>query len=192
MKRRLQKLIIGITVISIVTPLPADIVAQWKLDEGSGTTANDSIGNHLGTLYGNPLPTWAAGYTGISPDTCVSLNPDVTNQYVGVDHSADLDFGISSDFSISAWIKTSYSLGNQRIVFKKNDLFEGYTLTVVATTGKARLNIKGVGQSSAVYVDSITTVTDGQWHHIVGVRDADANINMTALQGLKKMESECR
>src|SRR5262249_35143421 len=41
---------------------PADIVADWKFDEGLGTTANDSSGNrHTGTVVG---PTWTSGKSG--------------------------------------------------------------------------------------------------------------------------------
>jgi hypothetical protein len=41
----------------------AELVGQWKFDEGSGTTAYDSSGNgHDGTLVGGA--TWADGRFG--------------------------------------------------------------------------------------------------------------------------------
>ncbi len=145
--------------------------AHWSFD----SNAEDSEGNHDGTFNGNAIITTATGQHIVGAG---ALSLDGDNDYVQVGSSNDLNFGAAQDLSVSAWIKTSYSAGNQRIVFKKNDSFEGYTLTVVATTGKARLNVKGLGQSTATYVDSTTTVTDGQWHHLVGVRDADANIKI--------------
>jgi len=42
----------GQTVFTAVPPLPGSAVHQWKFDEGSGTTATDSIGSNDGTING--------------------------------------------------------------------------------------------------------------------------------------------
>ena len=53
-------LVIGTLLTSAVK---ADLVAYWRLDEGSGTTANDSTGNgNDGTFNGDPQ--WVEGYYG--------------------------------------------------------------------------------------------------------------------------------
>jgi arylsulfatase A-like enzyme len=39
----------------------AEIIAHWKFDDGSGTTAVDSANSNNGTLVGSPLPTWLSG-----------------------------------------------------------------------------------------------------------------------------------
>jgi len=54
------------------------LVSRWKLDETSGTTAEDSIGSHDGTLTNFPTPpTWTA--TGPSPLSYMTLYVDTTN-----------------------------------------------------------------------------------------------------------------
>lgn len=44
----------AIVFISIPCVAIGDLVAHWKLDEGSGSTAYDSAGSNDGTLYGDP------------------------------------------------------------------------------------------------------------------------------------------
>jgi len=47
----------------LTSAVRADLVAYWRLDEGSGTTANDSSGNgNNGTFNGDPQ--WVVGYLG--------------------------------------------------------------------------------------------------------------------------------
>jgi hypothetical protein len=63
MYRKLIWLISFILVLGLAVGASAELVGQWKLDEGSGTTATDSTGNgHDGALEGNPQ--WVDGYFG--------------------------------------------------------------------------------------------------------------------------------
>jgi len=63
MYRKLIWLISFVFVLGLAVSASAELVGQWKLDEGSGTTATDATGNgHDGTLEGNPQ--WVDGYFG--------------------------------------------------------------------------------------------------------------------------------
>ncbi|MCH7558910.1 MAG: hypothetical protein IIB56_15865, partial [Planctomycetes bacterium] len=54
-------LISFVLVMGLISDASAELVAHWKLDEVSGTTAVDATGNgHDGTLIGNPQ--WTDGY----------------------------------------------------------------------------------------------------------------------------------
>lgn len=72
-----------------------NLVAYWKFDEGSGTTAFDSTehANH-GTLVNGP--TWVEGYSGSG------LSFDGNDDYVEVPHSDVLT--ITDYITISAWV----------------------------------------------------------------------------------------
>ena len=73
-------------VMSIAGNASADLVAHWRFDETSGTTALDSSGNGLnGTLEGDPQ--WVAGAIGgaleFDGDDYVDFGaPDVFECYV--------------------------------------------------------------------------------------------------------------
>ena len=48
-----------VLVLSLASNASAELVARWKLDEGSGTITEDSKGDYDGTLYGDT--SWADG-----------------------------------------------------------------------------------------------------------------------------------
>jgi len=76
----------------------ADLVARWKLDEGSGTTAADATGNgHNGTLLNGPQ--WVDGHFG------KALKFAGSPQKVDVPFSAKLN--PADEFSVSVWANVS-------------------------------------------------------------------------------------
>jgi len=63
MCKRFSHVIALVLVLSLAGGAWADLVGHWKLDEGGGTTAQDSSGNgNNGTLQGAPV--WVAGVLG--------------------------------------------------------------------------------------------------------------------------------
>jgi len=84
-----------VLVLSITGNASADLVAHWRLDEGSGNTVYDSgtSGNN-GTFEGNPR--WVAGYYG----GAVEFDGVDDNIDCGNDDSLD----ITAEITLSAWI----------------------------------------------------------------------------------------
>lgn len=77
------------------------LVAYWKMDEGTGTVAQDSGLNGLDANLMSGA-SWANnGAPGLATDSSVSLN----NDYLQVADSQL--FNLSSGFTISAWVKPS-------------------------------------------------------------------------------------
>jgi len=73
----------------------AELVAWWKLDDGSGTTAFDSSGNgNDGVLEGDPQ--WVDGQLG------GALEGDGSGDYIRVPHSDSLD--ISDAVTVALWV----------------------------------------------------------------------------------------
>ncbi len=95
MYKKLICLISFVFMLSLAGNASADLVAHWKLDEGSGNTVYDSssYGND-GTFEGDPQ--WVAGYYG------AALEFDGTDDNIdcGNDHSLN----ITDEITLSAWI----------------------------------------------------------------------------------------
>jgi hypothetical protein len=69
------------------------MVSYWKFDEGSGSTAFDSIGGNHGTIHG---ATWVTG------KVKNALSFDGVNDYIEVSDSPSLD--IANAITIEAWV----------------------------------------------------------------------------------------
>lgn len=82
---------------------------------------------------------------------------------------------VSPNHTISAWVRTVNSVGYRRVVALPKGGGQHFSLNVnTPTTKKASIYFdKAEGGGGAVVANSAKDVTDGNWHHLVGV------INMT-------------
>jgi hypothetical protein len=78
------------------TSLASGLVAYWKLDDASGTSAADSIGSNTGTWNGTLGSQWTTGKIGGAG------NFNGTNNYVDVGNSAAIKPQLP--VTIAAWI----------------------------------------------------------------------------------------
>lgn len=137
----------------------AGLIAHWKFDEGSGTnTADSSLNSNTGTLNG---PAWGSGFDGNAL------------QFDGVDDSVTFGngpaLGGQTDFTVSAWIKTSGS--SDQLIVQQRDAggFNGQYAFRVNTNGT--LNFYVYGNSNYQFnFSTAATVNDGQWHYVAAVR----------------------
>ena len=91
-----------------------------------------------------------------------------------IQDSEVFDFG-QSNFSIEYWIKTSEST-NVKIINQWN--YSGSTTVWASSSFESKLSsnkfyARVSNGSSGVDVTSTTSVNDGDWHHIVFLRDGD-------------------
>lgn len=145
----------------------SDMIAHWKFDETSGTSAADSTGNgNTGTLTNSPAWQGTAGKRG------GAILLDGTNDYVtaGDINAAE---GIGA-ITVSTWVKHSVA-GETQHVYKSNcdgandswEIYSGYP----NTDGTAAFMI---GSSDGTISNSglgTTDTSDGSWHMLTGVYD---------------------
>ena len=79
MHRKLVFVLFFILVLSMSDRTSAELVAHWRLDDGSGAVAKDSAGDFDGTLQDGPL--WIQGVIGGAlwfdgTDDCVLIGSD--------------------------------------------------------------------------------------------------------------------
>ncbi|MHC4387804.1 MAG: LamG domain-containing protein [Planctomycetota bacterium] len=106
-------------------PCDANLVGWWKLDEDSGSDANDSSGNgHHGTIEVLDVNVWRVA--GRPNDVNYALDFDGGRVRV-LDHQ---DLRPLHQVSVSAWIKYSDEQSSGRVVAKGADDKETYQLEV--------------------------------------------------------------
>ena len=154
-------------------------VGEWKFDEKTGTTAQDTSGNGNNSSSFTGSPAWTQGKVGAALD----FGTESETKYVTVADNNQLDIG-TSDYTIEAWIKHGANLGSSwdaGIVDKYNGT-SGYAFTVrtnsdPSNAGKLNFIVRD-NPSTWVEVKSTSTVNDGQWHHVVASADRDTNVKI--------------
>lgn len=151
---------------------PTDLIAYWKLDEGTGTMAGDSTGNgHTGslvngtawsgttapTMFGNPA---AASFDGnndeiTAPDTLLGLG--MTN------------------FTVSTWVKADPGDGDRAVLGHFANPGPGYRGWGLYLYNTNRVNFFGYGTMGSNDTSHAATVLNSGWHHVSGVYSRSGN-----------------
>jgi len=159
MYRKLIFLVSFILMLGLVSSASAELVAHWRLDEGSGNTVYDAGPHGLnGTIYGDPK--WVAGKIG------GALEFDGNGDYV--DFGNDPVFDITEQITLAIWVNANdLNNGEHNCWLGKGDntyaikhqsgnnieffIYDGDWHSINYTTGLESLN--------------------GDWHHMAGTYD---------------------
>lgn len=147
-------------------------VLQWKLDEGTGSTAYDiSVNGNNGTLTNTP--TWTTGRYGNGVAFAGS------NQHIIRADDSDLDFIAADNFTISTWFRHTTASAQEAILAKHNATAGGYKILMEAD-GDITCAIDD--DSTWTPDDSATstaaTYDNNAWHHIACVKNANSSLTL--------------
>lgn len=153
-------------------------VAKWKMDEGYGTTANDS------SINANNLTLSTASWTN-SGKFGKAFN-GLTNVRLSRTDDADLDFLGDEDFSFSLWFKSDSATNpsaNEYLLEKGGNIATdaiGYAIyTSAASDG---LICFGIDDDSTSFpedsVCSTSDLYDNTWHHIVARKTGTTRLDL--------------
>ncbi|MBI4136714.1 DUF2341 domain-containing protein [Candidatus Roizmanbacteria bacterium] len=135
-------------------------VAEWFMDEGTGTSANDTTGNsNTGTLgSGNSAPVWSSGIQGNS------LKFDGINDIVS---ATDSDSFTGSTLSWEFWMKANTGMSGAKHMINKYVAASSQRSWTVLYNGGSSIGItlSSDGTNNAQSA-STTLPTEGVWHHI--------------------------
>lgn len=157
------------------TPSLTPTVAWLKFDDGSGTTAADSVDSHTGTLTdgGGGLPTWTSGHIG----GALSFPVD---GYVGVAGTLGLA-SVSSEITLACWVNIDTGVvsgngvifglrasgGNPILLLNIGDIVIGN-----AGTGKLAALLRDDAGGGLTSVIATTVLTKSVWHHVALTRNS--------------------
>jgi hypothetical protein len=141
-----------------------NLVSYWKFDEGSGTTALDTVGDNNGVVHG---ASWTTGQTG----DALSFNG--IDDYAEVPDDPSLRFTQHDSFSISLW---AMPLSDGRLVCKMraSNCWAGIFGYELYWSGPKSAFGFTAEESCHCYVAFNTpdnSAPAGNWYHVVGVYD---------------------
>ncbi len=144
-------------------------VAQWTFNEGSGTTAYDSVGDNDGTLVNGPV--WTTGII----DGALSF--DGIDDFVSVPDSPSLD--LATALTTEAWVNFDSVDNRYETILSKfgDNGAQSYALRRFRTgdlaeswMGKIASDIT-TQQGMSSQLCSSFVPTSGQWYHVVATFD---------------------
>lgn len=145
------------------TTISNDLVANWKLNEGSGTTLIDDSGfGNNAVTRGNP--SWVPGVT----TGGLALRLNGTNQFAIANDANSLD--VSKAITVAAWIRPEKKAS--QYIIQKGLTVDGYTLSLLSTgkvsfqvnqitSGTYKLNSKGLYPADGVSWMHVAATYDG-------------------------------
>jgi hypothetical protein len=137
-------------------------VGWWKMDEASGTTANDSSGNsNTGTITAGSGSFGSGKYNN-------AYTFDATTTVVNAGSGTSLDNLPANGMSLSAWVNpSSQGEGSAGVVMAKNvgtSPSAGWLLQIAGTNA---LTFTVDGSTDLVRTTSNSVLTTSAWNHIV-------------------------
>ncbi len=161
MSKKSIYLLCFVLVLGVAHNASAELVAHWRLDDGSGTTAVDSSGNgHDGTLLLDPQ--WVAGkYGGALEFAGISGQRVEMEGYEGI-------LG-TQNRTVMAWIKTT-GYGDW-ISWGQNTNTQKWIGRINENAGNGAVGALRT-ECSGGYIISTTVLTDGEWHHVTSVLES--------------------
>ncbi len=145
-------------------------VGYWKFDEGQGTTANNSGNGGTGLNGSITDATWQ------TEDMCVSgkcLKFDGSGDYVDGGNNSSLK--ITSQITVSAWIKTSTN--SEAVLMKGTWASDDGYLMYVDGSNFLRFSIDD-GVNPRALATSTIAVTDNRWHYVVGTYTPSTSVSL--------------
>jgi hypothetical protein len=179
MYKKLFYLIPFILMLSIVDNASADLIAQWRLDEGAGNITKDYVGGYDGTLIGDT--SWVAGQLD------GALLFDGAGDYV--DCGNDPIFNPQGSFSATIWAYiTDWSTGWGHSMFSKGGdhdrggwVVRRYETEVIVFTGAG---FTATGQDEDHNLSGNTAPPLDEWVHIACVYDFEGGIAYIYINGV--------
>ena len=175
-------LVMGLVLTSAADAADPDLVAWWKLDETSGTTAQDATGNgHDGALQGDPQ--WVEGQLG------GALEGDGSGDYVRVPHSESLS--LSDAATVAVWVYRAPGAGRGMVICKGSDRDAWWSSYSMILDTALVILFRGLS-TNPDKLSSNSVIPEAEWTHIAITFDVSAPGNNQKLYINGQLDAENR
>ena len=153
--------LLGLSLSSVATAADPSQVGWWKLDEISGTIAEDSsgFGNH-GTLLGDVA--WVAGRLG------GAWQADGNGDHIEVPDNPSLN--ISDAVTVSAWVNVASS-GNRELIEKGGTGGQAWGNSYAIRMNNLYVQFHGHNSDPPTGLRSNNAIPQNEWVHIAATFD---------------------
>lgn len=160
---------------SILADCILDPVSYWKLDDT--TLANEVLNQIPGTCASSECPTVDANGLVDGAMLFDGVDDGVT---IDDEETAIFDREVNQSFSFSVWFRRDAGTlaGNEVLIGRYERGQVHFWVGLNNTSGGASFRLwdsETFGDYSEGAIDGTTNLADGQWHHIVAVRDSQSN-----------------
>ncbi len=139
------------------------LCGSWEMDEGSGTTIDDSTDNgNDGTLYGGT--GWTTGKYN------KALSFDGVDDYVSCGNDSIFNFNDTNQFTISCWIKPATLSKTQGIIGKRTQFYLSPYSIFMLSDGRCEIVIGNGTNYGLIYLPANCFSVD-EWIHLVVTYD---------------------
>jgi hypothetical protein len=156
--------------IQVEEPCDANLIGHWKLDEGTGTFAEDSSvndNNGILELTDEGGYVWATGRLGPSGPNAVEFS----GGRVKVPDTNDLTPD-TNQVSVTAWIYMRDDMdGDARVVVKGKDDHEPYSMEVDGDDGEFKFEFRDANHHDHNDYEANDVVWPNDWIHLAGTYD---------------------
>ena len=143
--------------------------SYWPLDEGSGTTADDRVGDDDLTL--RPGATWTTGQSGSA------LQFDGSTGHA---ETAGPVVDTSGNFTAAAWVKLDRTNGWLTALGQDGPVMSTFFLQKTGDSNRFSFSTAG-GRALSTFVPEA-----GRWYHLVGVRNAATQTHTLYVDGVNQ------
>ncbi len=163
---------------TVATMLSADAPGTYANGIGDGLAITDRVGDAPLSVANsqsyNMIPDdkvpYVPGYVGAQTTNAFEMTFDGTN-YFNAGNASSLNWG-TGDGSVSCWFKTSYNAPGVQDLVINGSYASGGKGYILYLDSSERVGFYLDDNSSPSGVLSTSSVNDGDWHHVVGVRDS--------------------
>lgn len=151
------------------------LIAHWKLDETSGLTASDELGNSNGTLTDMDGTEWESGYDG----NAINFSSTAISSRISAPDNSALNFSNSNSYTISAMAYTDpitntvemtvVSKGSSAVLVENN--WQGKWYGLGFKDSELRMYVDDNVNKTQLKVNISAIYPANEWVQIVGVRD---------------------
>jgi len=137
-----------------------ELTDQWGSNDGTNNGATTSSNYPIFNMSGNSGPD--------------SFDFDGTNDYVSIGEEVFSSFGFTRTYS--AWVKTTNNIGAMGIVsgYVDGTIFQTFSIQ----DGKIQI-VQQSGGGTYEYQTGSTNIADGNWHHVVGIKNGISITDVT-------------
>ncbi len=154
----------------------AVLAHYWRLDETSGQSYADAVGSAAATC--TTCPTSVSGLIGQAAQEFNGVNDELR-----VANLTTVNWSANDSFTIEYWMKHDTACAGLETGVGRKDGQTSLEWWVGCDGGKARFQLTDRSGAGLALVGT-TDIDDGNWHHVVAVRDGGPNENRLYVDGV--------